>query len=249
MGCSGRADDFRTCGAFPVKAPPPPASSWTGCYVDGGVGYGMRNQDSHSETFPVLVPIGVPVTSGGRGWLGRAGGGCDDQIASRFVIGAFGDYDFMDLSGNFADPSGPAQASENERGAWYAGGRIGYLISPAVLTYFDGGYTGTRFNQVNLNTPAGVPTAISFGATSYQGWFLGGGMDTALADFVPGLPVGLFLRAEYRYSSYQPADDPIIITATGAPFGVAEHVQQYVQTITTSLVWKFNFAAPFMPNH
>ena len=41
----------------------------------------------------------------------------------------------MDLSGNFADPSGPAQASENERGAWYAGGRIGYLISPAVLTY------------------------------------------------------------------------------------------------------------------
>jgi outer membrane immunogenic protein len=29
------------------KAPPPPAYSWTGCYIDGGGGYGMYNQDSH----------------------------------------------------------------------------------------------------------------------------------------------------------------------------------------------------------
>ncbi len=35
---------------MPVKAPmlmkaPPPAYSWTGCYIGGGGGYGMWNQD------------------------------------------------------------------------------------------------------------------------------------------------------------------------------------------------------------
>ena len=36
------------------KAPPPPApvTSWSGCYFDGGVGYGFWNQDHFSETDP-----------------------------------------------------------------------------------------------------------------------------------------------------------------------------------------------------
>ncbi len=224
--CAGLAALFGTSALaadLPVKTPPPPATGWTGCYADAGVGYGMWNQDSHSETFPGLVPIGAPVTSAGRGWLGRVGGGCDYQIASRFVVGAFGDYDFMNLSGNLADPSGPAEAGENQTGAWYAGGRIGYLISPSLLTYFDGGYTGTHFNQVDLNGPLGAPSPFSFGAATYQGWFVDGGTDTALSSlstFLPGLPLpaGLFLRTEYRYASYQPADNQLFITTTGAPF-------------------------------
>src|SRR5690348_13678280 len=74
---------------MPLKAPPPPARvmTWTGCYLDGGVGYGMYNQDSISETFPGGAPIGVQVTNGGRGWLGRLGAGCDYQIASSWTIG------------------------------------------------------------------------------------------------------------------------------------------------------------------
>ena len=38
-------------------------------------------------------------TDGGRGWLGLVGGGCDYEFPvsgfGNFVIGAFGDYDFM----------------------------------------------------------------------------------------------------------------------------------------------------------
>ena len=109
--------------SMPLKAPLPPAPTWTGCYLDGGVGYGMYNQDSHSETFPGLVPIGTTITNGGRGWLGRFGGCCDYQFGvtalGNFVIGAFGDYDFMDLQGTFGDPSGPVTGAEKESGAWY----------------------------------------------------------------------------------------------------------------------------------
>src|ERR1700747_2766542 len=93
----------------PALQPPPPVYSWTGCYIDAGAGYGFWNQD-HS-TFGLIdnlagVPIGVSntvtTTDGGRGWLGRFGGGCDYQgpmFSNRVVVGVFGDYDVMSLSG------------------------------------------------------------------------------------------------------------------------------------------------------
>jgi outer membrane immunogenic protein len=97
------------------KAPPPPAPTWTGCYIDGGVGYGMWNIDHTTETIPGLVQLSPSQTDGGRGWLGRVGGGCDYQFpvggVGDFVVGAFGDYDFMSLTGSLNDPDvGPGGA-------------------------------------------------------------------------------------------------------------------------------------------
>ena len=97
---------FATAGAasaadLPTKAPPmvaaAPALSWTGCYIDAGVGYGMWNQNE-SEFFGG-VNTGT-YTTGGKGWLGRFGGGCDYQFNSSFVFGIFGDYDVSDLKGD-----------------------------------------------------------------------------------------------------------------------------------------------------
>src|SRR5215469_13712729 len=42
------------------KAPPPPpapVTNWTGCYIDGGVGYGFWRQDHFSETDPGGVAL------------------------------------------------------------------------------------------------------------------------------------------------------------------------------------------------
>ncbi len=177
---------------------------------------------------------------GGRGWLGRVGAGCDYQIASRFVIGTFGDYDFMNLHGTFEDLAG----DEKESGAWAVGGRVGYLVTPSLLTYFDGGYTQTRFDQVNSIPVGNVPPGIYIAAQTYNGWFIGSGTEYALYGIVPFH--GLFWRNEYRYSSYQAADLPFLSTGTGlpAPGGAGEHMQKQVQTITTGLVWRFNFGGP-----
>src|SRR5947199_6816135 len=64
---------------MPVKAPPrtpvPVATSWTGCYVNGGVGHGLNSQD-HFD-FNTAGFKNRDETSGGRGWLGTVGGGCD----------------------------------------------------------------------------------------------------------------------------------------------------------------------------
>ena len=51
---------------YPMKAPTPAPLTWTGCYVDGGVGYGMWNQDHYVETTSGLVPESGTSTDGGR---------------------------------------------------------------------------------------------------------------------------------------------------------------------------------------
>lgn len=227
---------------------------WTGCYIDGGGGYGMYNTNSYAETspptVPPLVPVGPTVTNGGRGGVGRLGGGCDYQFSAgslgNFVAGAFADYDFTGLGGTFSDPAGPVQGSETERGAWHAGARLGYLVTPSLLAYIDGGYTQTSFDAVNFFT-ADVPprfTGLALSGNTYGGWFIGGGTEFALN--MPWIPIrGLFWRTEYRFAQYQSADVPIVIAVPpGGPFGISEHISPYVQTITTSLVWRFNFGGP-----
>ena len=108
------------------------------------------------------------------------------------------------------------------------------------MTYVDGGYTATRFDQVNFFTAGAAPvaTGLTLSANTYSGWFLGGGTEYALnMSWVP-IP-GLFWRTEYRYASYTAAD--VRITDMGAPFPVAEHMLKTNQTITSGLVWRFNW--------
>jgi outer membrane immunogenic protein len=234
---------------MPVKAPyaPPPAPvvSWTGCYIDGGVGYGMYNQE-HSLINTTTVPV-TPITTssntGGEGWLGRVGAGCDYQISS-FVIGAFGDFDFSDLTGTFQD-AGIGGGTEKDSGTWHVGGRIGYLVTPSLLGFVSGGYTETRFDRVNLSvfTVPTTPIGFEIPAHNYQGWFIGTGYEYALNSIVP--ISGLFWRTEYRYSSYGSSDIQVVDSATGAPAGSAVRMQKTnVQTITSGLVWRFNFGGP-----
>jgi outer membrane immunogenic protein len=234
--------------SLPVKPmsapPPPPVANWTGCYVNGGGGYGMWNQDSYFETFPApFVPLAANATNGGRGWFGVVGGGCDYQLSvfgAGLVIGAFGDADFMHLHGDFSPSSSTVVGDENERWAWAAGARIGYLVTPTVLTYFNGGYTQTRFDQINFSFSAApaTPSPFVIPGHNYRGWFIGGGMEFALTV----LPIpGFFWRNEYRYSSYQSADLEILATPPVPPTGLAQHMRNQVQTLATELVYKLNW--------
>jgi outer membrane immunogenic protein len=219
--------------------PPPPAASWTGCYINGGGGGGLMTTNQHTETFPGLVSTSGAVDTGGQGWFGVGGGGCDYQFHVMnwdLVFGAFGDYDFMNLRGTASFPGG-ITGDEKESSAWAGGLRLGALVAPSVLVYTTGGYTGAHLNAVSLATPAGVPTGTGLSSQNLNGWFLGGGTETSLGWVMPGL----FLRTEYRYSSYQATDNPIITTATGAPTGAGVHANMYTQTVFTELVWRFNF--------
>jgi outer membrane immunogenic protein len=236
----------------PPLAPAAPAYNWTGCYVDAGAGYGFWNQDHQTTaTLPVAGFITTATTTdGGRGWLGRFGGGCDYQtpwLNNRFVVGVFGDYDLMSLSGSnspseqdiIAGVTSPVTANAKETDAWYVGGRIGYLVNPAFLAYFDGGYTQTRFTQsAEFLTLTGAPIGFTYPGFTDPGWFFGGGAEYAL-DFFPIR--GLFLKTEYRFAEYNNISLTETAVPGGAPSGNVEHTKPYVQTVTGSLVWRFNW--------
>jgi outer membrane immunogenic protein len=221
-----------------MKAPPMPAYNWTGCYIGAGGGYGTWNQDQFEKN-PAGLPISSTVTSGGRGWFGTAGAGCDYQVNSNIVIGAYGDWDFGNIKGQMELADTPALGTESEKWAWAGAGRIGWLVTPTVLTFFSAGYTQAHFDGIGFAGAGIVPGPVGSiaDAHTYNGWFLGSGFDYAVSI----LPAGFFLRSEYRYATYQAADLPILIASSGVPTGFSFNSKKYVQTVRSELVWRFNW--------
>jgi outer membrane immunogenic protein len=227
---------------MPVKAPHmqvmPPAFSWTGCYIGAGGGYGMWNQETFHETDPGHTATSPTQTGGGRGWFGGGQVGCDYQIASSWVIGAQGDWDWANLHAttNFANSS---IGDENNSWTWAAGGRIGYVPTamPQLLAYVSGGYTQAHFDQINTAKDiTGISDGRFLPANTYNGWYIGSGYEYGIG-FLPGL----FWKTEYRYSSFQAADLPHVVIATGLSNGTASHSEKFIQTIRSELVWRFNW--------
>jgi outer membrane immunogenic protein len=218
---------------LPRKAPaavapaPLPVATWTGCYLTGGVGYGMWNQDN--QAFIAGVPVSAEHTDGGRGWLGRVGGGCDYQFWQKFVVGALADYDFASLKGNISalGVAGGISGDEKMTWAWAGGGRLGYLPWDTLMVYMSGGYTQAHFNGTIF-----TPVAFTTSGTTYSGWFLGSGYEYRF-DMLPGL----YWRTEYRFNSYNSKDIQIF---GGAP-NTFVNSEKFVQTVTSSLVWRFSW--------
>jgi outer membrane immunogenic protein len=232
--------------AAPVMVAPLP--SWTGCYIGGGGGYGLWNQENTQfiDNDGPRRPDSPTITNGGRGWFGTVQGGCDYQFAGagqQFVIGAQADYDFMNLKGNvalpvFSDNSG----SEKESSAWSAGGRIGWLAFPTLLTYFSAGYTQAHFNAVDFVSFIGKES-ILMGSRNYNGWYLGAGDEYALS-FMPGL----FWKTEYRVSEYKKATNSLTGTSEG-PLDDSIDSRKWVQTVRSELVYRFNWGGPVVAKY
>ena len=156
------------------KAPAPmvAVANWTGCYVGGGGGYGLFNQENtgYQDNAIPRTRITETVTTGGRGYFGTVQGGCDYQFALgtyNLVVGALGAYDFADLKGNHRSPgfgflteNQDLVAREKMSSAWSVGGRIGWLVTPSLLTYFTGGYTEAKFDSQNYTNLTGPPFGV-----------------------------------------------------------------------------------------
>jgi len=95
------------------------------------------------------------------------------------------------------------------------------------LSYYDIAFSQANFSGANLN---GVSTV---GSHTYNGWFLGTGLETAL----PFFGNGWFARIEYRYATYKNSNINNVL-ASGAILDVM-NVNPVVQTIRTELVYRF----------
>ena len=71
--------------------------------------------------------------------------------------------------------------------------------------YVSGGYTQARFDACRLSALiGGVPTAVTLGKNTYDGWFIGTGYEYGLG-FLPGL----FWKTEYRFADYGTDSRPV----------------------------------------
>ena len=220
---------------YPVA--PVMATNWTGFYANAGVGYGLWN--ANVTDGPTAAPCGICVAqvAGGKGYLGVVGAGYDWQFAPVWVAGVFGDFDVSSLKGTLPDLGALFYGTTKETSAWAGGARLGWLPSPQTMTYLNGGYTGARFSGTNMVLMAnGAPVPFSTPATTFSGWFVGGGVETTF-DFFGMLGKGWFWRNEYRYASY--GNKTIANSTGGVPtFDIA--FKPTVQTVTSQVIFKLN---------
>jgi outer membrane immunogenic protein len=231
-------------GARPyTKAPPPlaPVYNWTGFYVFGGGGGGLWDADSNIETTVGQIPLSRDTRVGGDGWFGTVGIGYDWQFNGRWVAGVFADGQFGSLHGSLTDPIGNIEGREKLRTSYAAGVRLGYLVAPNVYSYVNGGYSGSEWSGTTMNDLAGNPTGVTTDSFRRDGWFVGGGVENNLDIFGFSAP-GWFMKTEYRSAFYDRISLPE--SFLGAPTGISTTFKPWVQTISTSLVYRFNWGAP-----
>jgi outer membrane immunogenic protein len=200
---------FAVAADLPVKAPyrsavVPAASSWSGCYVGGHVGYGWSDARDRSIPGAVASPAnplagtGDPIVFGydGRSSAdGIAGGvqaGCDHQYGT-WVIGAVIDYSWTDqkdtsapfqITPTLPTTTGPESASINLQSYGTARGRVGFIINPTTMVYGTGGLAWARAKM----TVAGEifnPGTVSFSVTdtaNFVGWAAGLGAEWKFAQ-------------------------------------------------------------------
>ncbi len=120
--------------------------------------------------------------------------------------------------------------------SWAAGGRIGYLVNPSLLTFVSGGYTQAHFGGTTYAFLNGVADGLAVPSQTYDGYFVGSGAEYSLSSILPGL----FWKTEYRFANYRAETLNVFSTATGVPIGIGERTHPYVQTLRSELVWRFS---------
>jgi outer membrane immunogenic protein len=220
----------------PMYQPPAPVYSWTGFWISAGAGGGLWNADSNAVTFPGGVALTRDQRLGGSGWFGTVGAGYDWQVGT-WVWGIFADGQFGSIRGSL---SGLAfEGQEKLRDTWAAGVRLGYLVAPQVYSYVNAGYTGSEWSGTTVSSLFGGPALATTPSFHRDGWFVGGGVENNLNIFGITAP-GWFMKTEYRSAFF----DRITLPGTfigGGPVPVAATFKPWVQTISTSLVYRFNW--------
>jgi outer membrane immunogenic protein len=236
-----------------TKAPPPvaPVYNWTGFYIFGGGGGGIWDAKSNMVNVPPGANPFLPSRDqkvGGDGWFGTVGIGYDWQFSPNWVAGVFGDGQFGEIKGSLTDTFNSFEGQEKLRTSYAAGVRLGYLVAPNVLSYVNGGYSGSEWSGTTMTSlfPA-IPGTITTPSFHRNGWFVGGGVENNLDIFGINIP-GLFMKTEYRTAFYDRITLPETLVGFG-PLNQGVTFKPIVQTISTSLVYRFNWGGPLVAKY
>jgi len=240
--------------AAPVysKAPAVVATpSWTGFYIFGGAGGGVWDANTGvSNTATGACIVCATNRQGGGGYFGTAGAGYDWQFSQRWVFGLFGDGQFGSLKGTISDANAGIVGNEKLKDSWAVGARVGILVAPLVYSYVNAGYTGSDWSGTTLVSAfSGGPAGLHTASFNDQGFFVGGGVENNLDIFGISAP-GWFMKTEYRAAYFNNKSINELVDGTNALAGSSVNFNNsLVQTVSTSLVYRFNWTGPAVPNY
>jgi outer membrane immunogenic protein len=171
-------------------------SSWTGLYAGINAGGAWASGDAQWSPLPSPAAFGINTTSGSVSATSLVAGfqaGFNLQFAPAWVAGLEGDLTGAHATAstlstwtNFgtSTPVTGAFTKEIRTLEWLSTvrGRVGYLVTPAILAYFTGGaaWAGTSYQGGNSG-PGGYATAVSF-FQAQPGYVLGGGVEFLSRD-------------------------------------------------------------------
>jgi outer membrane immunogenic protein len=234
----------------PMYQPPAPAYNWTGFYFFGGAGGGVWDANTQAvSTVTGICQTCVIQKQGGDGWFGTVGAGYDWQFGGDWVAGIFADGQFGSLKGTIQDQVNQTTGFIKNEDNWAVGVRLGYLVAPTVYSYVNGGYSGANWNGTGLvSSFTGAASGVHTNSFTQNGWFIGGGVENKLALF-GFLGPNWFMKTEYRAAYYNSRTINELVDGTGALAPNSITFKPLVQTISTSLVYRFNWGGPVVARY
>ena len=181
--------------------PPPMINNWTGFYVGGGVGVDafVRNTNIHTtDGEDSALDVALKGLGGGN-VSGLVLAGYDQQISPRWLVGAFGNFNWgnegFTVKFDIEDATASARLMTLDN-SWTAGGRVGYILTDDNLVYVLAGFTRAQIQDLNFSFGT-IDSPISrfvIKAPDFDGATVGVGFEKKISQHFA-------LKAEYRYTN------------------------------------------------
>ena len=190
--CSGiaQAQDRRSSADLPPYTSGP---SWTGFYLGAAFGGGAAVEHTNSTINGVTFS---DQGTGGQGVLASIYGGYDLQVLPKALVGVLveGTWASAKTSVSAQTPGSNASITSQPDLGFALLARAGIVATPSTLLYLTGGYTGQNFHTIG-QAAAGGAFASFTRDDWYNGWTVGGGLETRLKG-------PWSAKLEYRYSQF-----------------------------------------------
>jgi outer membrane immunogenic protein len=181
LSASAQAADLGGARAAIAAEVVAPADLWSGFYAGIHAGYGFGRSRPGFPGVDLSDSLNGAVIGGQFGWNYQVG---------QFVLGLEATLAYAGLSGSGADFGGGATLRTDAKWLTTMGPRLGYAFDRA-LVYAKGGFAAGGFSSGLI-----IPGLGDFrGASVRTGWFLGAGIEYAIA-------ANWSVRAEYNYLNF-----------------------------------------------
>jgi outer membrane immunogenic protein len=243
-----------------LKAPPPAAFSWAGCYIGGNVG-GKWAEARDDVFIPAAAGAAAASARVARGTattvIGGGQVGCNWQ-SSNWVYGLEGDIDAQDwkrsgVLGAGVAPPLVAGDTFSLRSDWQASARarLGYAFDRTLL-YVTGGAAFTNVKANSNFIAVGIfPQTLASDSKTLVGATVGGGIEHAITN---NWTFGLEGRYSwYGSESFNAGSVAVFNTGGAAPVFVFAPARQTVRLDTVEvkakLNWKFDWGGPVVARY